>query len=152
MLQPFIPGEPRSASFLVDESGEPHLLGVCRQEMAREDGKFLYLGGRLLPEGLPDDHPAFQAVRSVTGLRGWVGIDYIQEGSAGVATVLELNPRATTSCVAILAVLEPGRVAACWLDGPLPGEPWPVAVPKVPIVFRADGTILPNSESGDKYD
>ncbi len=142
ILQPFVAGESRSASFLVDSSGDPHLLGVCRQDVECVQNRFHYGGGTLLPESLPDDHTAFAAVRSVKGLRGWVGVDYIQTEPGGSAVVLELNPRATTSCVAILAVLEPGEAASAWLDDVAEGSTWPIARPQQPLHFRADGTIL----------
>jgi len=146
VLQPFVPGEARGATFLVRRGGRAVLVGVARQEIARSGARLAYRGGTLLDEPLAADHPARLAVGSIEGLAGLVGVDYV-EGPR--ATVIEINPRPTTSCVAIVAALGPGRLASAWLassdrardDLPEPDGPWPLARPAAPLRFRADGTV-----------
>ena len=61
-----------------------------------------------------------RVVRAIPGLQGWVGIDYIDDGSS-VPIVLEVNPRPTTSLVAFLSLLDRGMLAEAWLgqyEGP----------------------------------
>ena len=52
LLQPFHEGVPMSGSFLVDAQGRPWLIGIGRQSIAIEQGRFAYRGG-VLPVALP---------------------------------------------------------------------------------------------------
>lgn len=134
LLQPFVPGEPRSASFLIGTGRPARLVAVGRQEIAVGAGRFAYLGGTILADGLADDHPARRAVAAVPGLAGLVGVDYMHDPRTGGAVVLEINPRPTTSCVGLVAALGPGRLASAWLD------PTAEATPSRACTFRADGS------------
>ena len=116
ILQPFLPGAPMSASFLIGSDGEAHLIGIGAQRIAIRDGRFEYLGGTLPVscEGSLDQ--IVPAVTSVAGLRGFVGVDFLWDLNRRHATVLEINPRPTTSYVGLSRVLGPGVLARAWLD------------------------------------
>jgi predicted ATP-grasp superfamily ATP-dependent carboligase len=116
VLQPFLSGAPMSASFLVGEAGTAHLIGIGAQRMVIRDGRFEYLGGTLpvsCPSAVAQIEPAIAAV---TGLRGFVGIDFLWDVERRQATVLEINPRPTTSYVGLSRLLGPGVLARAWLD------------------------------------
>jgi predicted ATP-grasp superfamily ATP-dependent carboligase len=86
------------------------------QRMAVRDSRFEYQGGILpasCPRALPQVLPAIQAVE---GLRGFVGVDFIWDSDRNHATILEINPRPTTSCVGLCRLLPPGHMARAWLD------------------------------------
>lgn len=117
ILQPLVPGTPLSASFLVGPTGAVRLVGVARQRIVIERGRISYQGGEVpAPRDwlVPD---VVAAVRSVAGLRGFVGVDFVYDDGARRAAVIELNPRPTTSVVGLLALLPPGRLARAWLAG-----------------------------------
>jgi predicted ATP-grasp superfamily ATP-dependent carboligase len=115
LLQPLLSSVPMSACFLVDKTGEAALVGTGRQKVVMEEGRFTYLGGRI-PASCPvGEQVAREAVHSVPGLQGFVGVDFIWEPSRGEAMVLEINPRPTTSHVGISRLLEPGTLARAWL-------------------------------------
>jgi tyramine---L-glutamate ligase len=115
LLQPFIVGEPMSASFLVSASDRPFLIGVGRQRVERRGGRFVYLGGTL-PAAFPGSlDPVQRAVASVPGLRGFVGVDFVWDELSGRLSVLEINPRLTTSFVGLRHVLPQGRLSRAWL-------------------------------------
>jgi tyramine---L-glutamate ligase len=142
LLQPFIPGEPRSVTFLIGPAGPTLLVGVARQRISLSDGRFEYLGGTLLDEGVPQDHPTRHVLKSMPGLSGLVGVDYID---ASPAIVLDVNPRPTTSCVGLVAALGQGRLASAWIDlidGLIVSATVePLARPTAPLSFLADGTM-----------
>jgi predicted ATP-grasp superfamily ATP-dependent carboligase len=115
LLQPFVPGTPMSSSFLVDDANRAWLIGMGQQRITIENGRFQYKGG-LLPRQCHDAESVLrEAVDSVPGLRGFVGVDFIWDSECGRATVLEINPRPTTSCVGLTRVLPLGHLASAWL-------------------------------------
>lgn len=115
VVQPYVPGAPMSATFLVSPTGKVRLVGVGWQETEVRGGVVHYLGGRLpAPEAYALGEP-LRAVRALTGLRGLVGVDFVREAASGVSTVLELNPRPTTSYVGLVRLLPPGALAWAWL-------------------------------------
>jgi predicted ATP-grasp superfamily ATP-dependent carboligase len=146
LLQAFVVGEARSASFITIDGQDPVLLGTGIQRIRREKGRFSYTGGIITDETLPPGHPAREAVRSVTGLAGLVGVDYIEDPSTRRPTILEINPRPTTSCVGLVRALGPGRVASTWLDfagGSVSSADLEPLIRRGTLVgFEADGTIL----------
>jgi predicted ATP-grasp superfamily ATP-dependent carboligase len=115
IVQPFVPGTAMSASFLLDQRGTPWLVAVGRQRIVRQDGSFHYRGGTLPVPRPAGFNVVEQAASSIPGLRGFVGIDFVCDASSGELTVLEINPRATTSCVGLRSVLPPGELAAAWI-------------------------------------
>ena len=106
------------------ERGTAFLLGTGRQRVAIRDGRFGYQGGRI-PVACPEaEGPAREAVESVPGLRGFVGVDFLWEPSRGEAVVLEINPRPTTSYVGLSRLMPPGHLARAWLAAcGVPGFP-----------------------------
>jgi tyramine---L-glutamate ligase len=156
VAQPFLPGRPMSASFLVDAEGHSTLLAIGRQRIEVDaEGRISYQGGTI-PAGL-DLCPAavLEAVASVVqflprpSLRGFVGVDFLLDDQ-GRATVLEINPRPTTSYVGLVRLFPPGTIAGAWLaaiEGALEGTAWPERLRLAPnspsVSFDADGTIRP---------
>jgi predicted ATP-grasp superfamily ATP-dependent carboligase len=155
VAQPYLPGEPMSASLLVDVGGNATLLAVGRQRIEVDpEGRIWYRGGTITG-GLVECPAAVEAaVASVIassrfpGLRGFVGVDFLLDAQ-GRAVVLEINPRPTTSFVGLARMLPPGTIAGAWLaaiDGPLEGTDWPArlrpARTSPAVSFDADGTIL----------
>jgi predicted ATP-grasp superfamily ATP-dependent carboligase len=130
------------------------LVAVGRQRVAVRDGVFSYDGGELpLPPGLAGGAVG-DAVLAVPGLRGVVGVDFVRDETTGETTVIEINPRPTTSYVGLVRLLPPGALARAWLaafsgdDGaddlrgmiPAGGRP--------AVAFRPDGTLLEGGNIG----
>jgi predicted ATP-grasp superfamily ATP-dependent carboligase len=137
ILQTFVPGTAASVAFLVGPGRCVSLLPAAQH--LSDDGRFRYLGGSVpLPDGLRERAVTLgrRAVEAVPGLRGYVGVDVVlgEEDS-----VIEINPRLTTSYVGLRALAKTNlaeamlRIAA--------GEE--VALRWCPGVvrFRADGTL-----------
>ena len=78
---------------------------------------------------------------------GRVWVDFVLEETSGRATVLEINPRPTTSHVALAWHLTPGVLARAWLGlvAGIPGESGRNLAEfihsRAPARFSADGTI-----------
>jgi predicted ATP-grasp superfamily ATP-dependent carboligase len=112
----YIEGESLSVSIVANRiigdaclsfSGNPPVtLAINRQEIAiLEDGSFAYLGGET-----PISHPrsaeilsTARAVAEVLGCQGYVGIDMVV---ADRISVVDVNPRITTSLVGIAACMD----------------------------------------------
>ena len=115
LIQPFVSGTPMSASFLVGPEGQSWPIGVTTQEMAIRAGRFAYLGGTC-PAPCQDALPQLKpAVDAIAGLSGFVGVDFIWNTEERHATILEINPRPTTSYVGLSRLLPPGLLARAWL-------------------------------------
>ena len=116
LLQPFHEGTPMSASFLVTENQQAWLIGLGQMRIAIRESRFVYEGG-VLPIHCPEAVSVLrQAVESVPGLRGLVGVDYLWTPDRREVTVLEINPRATTSYVGLRRLLPEGCLACAWLS------------------------------------
>ena len=149
LLQPLVRGVAHSASFLVGRDGRAHLIAAGRQHIEIREDRFCYRGGTVpvLPRGVADGPR--RAVESVAGLGGFVGVDYIWDEVAKQATVLEINPRPTTSFVGLARWLPPGTLAQAWLqvvlgiESPERCDPvFPTADPKKKVTFAADGGMM----------
>jgi predicted ATP-grasp superfamily ATP-dependent carboligase len=152
LLQPLVPGAALSASFLVGRDGSARLIAAGEQHVTLRDGRFAYRGGRVpvVPHGAGE---ARRAVESVRGLRGFVGVDYLWEGESGSATVLEINPRPTTSYVGLAHGLPAGTLARAWLElalgiAPRPSGALMFAEPDIKnsVSFTADGGMIESTE------
>ena len=112
VLQPWIIGEPRSASLIVSTLGRPHILGFGKQRIAiGADGRVSYKGGTAPIPFVEDElRMVSRVVRAFPGLRGWVGIDYVACPD-GSMVVVDVNPRPTTSIIAYRSILEAGTLA-----------------------------------------
>jgi predicted ATP-grasp superfamily ATP-dependent carboligase len=147
LVQPYLPGIPSSASFLVDRDGRARLVGVGRQRIEVDgEGRVEYHGGTIGGSIAGDLSAVEQAVHSVPGLRGFVGVDFLDDLDSG-PTVLEINPRPTTSYVGLSRMFPPGTIAGAWLDAErrLAAADWPDRFRRsrraATVTFRADGTI-----------
>jgi predicted ATP-grasp superfamily ATP-dependent carboligase len=149
LLQPYRPGVPLSASFLVGSDRRARLVGIGQQLVEVRRGRFEY-GGGTLPAAIgwePAAGELQRAVEAVPGLRGFVGVDFVWDDSSQDVTLLEINPRPTTSWVGLARLLPPGRLASAWIDvveGKNPGGADDLAGivhSQAALTFRADGTL-----------
>jgi predicted ATP-grasp superfamily ATP-dependent carboligase len=148
LLQPFLAGIPMSASFLVSPD-RAWLIGVGCQNIKILGGQFSYQGG-LIPVACDRAESTLRrAAESVVGMRGFIGIDFIWEPKLRKASVLEINPRVTTSYVGLSRLLPAGHLAAAWLascgvagyESDLLENLAGLVRRQSPICFDADGTI-----------
>jgi len=139
LLQPFIPGRPASAAFLLGPHGCLSLPAAW--QYLSTDGRFHYLGGALpLPVDLNNRAAtlARRSIESIPGLRGYVGVDLIlgaaDDGSEDYA--IEINPRLTTSYVGLRTLarfnLAEALLSVLGWTAPLPNECWGPG----PVTFR----------------
>jgi predicted ATP-grasp superfamily ATP-dependent carboligase len=101
IIQPFVEGIPASLSMLC-KAGKAYLLTCNRQKISFYDAKVEYQGG--VVNDLTDYRDVFQYLavkiaQAFSGLAGYVGVDLIVNGDD--IYVLEINPRLTTSYVAM---------------------------------------------------
>lgn len=123
IAQPFIPGAPESLSLLCRD-GEAALLSCNRQITDVIDGRFHYRG--LVVGGAEERRATYAPLaaaiaHAIPGLFGYVGVDLIATDSGPV--VLEINPRLTTSYVALkdaLGANPAAQVLALAAGGDLP--------------------------------
>ncbi len=150
VLQPYVGGQPMSASFLVDSAGRAWPIAIGEQHITRAGGQFAYHGGRIPAAAQVDERPLVAAVESVPGLRGFVGVDFIWDATRRRTTVLEINPRPTTSVVGITRLLPPGLLAAAWIGACEPEAEGAALLPRLrravdrlaPISFDPSGNVL----------
>jgi tyramine---L-glutamate ligase len=156
IMQPYLSGRSMSASYLVDGEGRAWLLGIGEQCIALHNGTFQYRGGRLPSATQVDECPLRRAVESVSGLRGFVGVDFIWDEGRQQTTVLEINPRPTTSLVGLARILPPGRLASAWIGAFEPDSPGAAQLAGLsdlvrahrPLSFDATGRFEPERGSG----
>lgn len=118
LVQPLIRGESYSMGGIIDREGIVHLLPLAEQRIDMTS-EFAYLGGRI-----PADKECSglcvlvrQAMESVPGLRGFVGVDVLlPESSPESPLIVEINPRLTTSYIGYRALCCE-NLASLWVDG-----------------------------------
>ena len=145
LVQPFVPGQAASVSFLVG----PHdrLALVPASQRLSNDGRFHYQGGRLpLDEPLRSRAVSLgrRAVEAVPGLLGYVGVDLVlaEQSHRALAqdVVVEINPRLTTSYVGLRALAD-DNMARLMLDmaegRPAPPIRWKPGT----VTFDPDGRV-----------
>jgi predicted ATP-grasp superfamily ATP-dependent carboligase len=102
VVQPWLPGEAASLSVLC-RSGEAWLLSANRQLVTKNNEGVLSYHGSVLNGMLVHwqafEHLAQQIAQVMPGLHGYVGVDVMVDGDT--VTVLEINPRLTTSYVGL---------------------------------------------------
>ncbi len=127
ILQPQVSGIAMSRAGVIDPHGRAHWLPVTTQEIQFKNptsmspkavGQIEYLGGKVLPEangcylngeGVRLDKSSIDTLldRALgtlgTGAFGWIGFDLIYEPLTQQWTIIEVNPRLTTSFVGLAA-------------------------------------------------
>lgn len=141
-LEKFIPGIATSVAFLCGPEHRVPLV-ACRQHLT-DDGRFGYLGGSLLWETELAERAvklADLALAALPGVLGYVGVDLVlgevEDGSQD--TVIEINPRLTTSYVGLRAMTH-DNLAAAMLENAAGRE----FVPEFrldPLEFSANGSV-----------
>ncbi|MGN6544574.1 MAG: ATP-grasp domain-containing protein [Aureliella sp.] len=117
IVQPWLPGLACSRSAIIDRDGGLHWLPVTRQHLSIGD-RVAYLGGRVEPE-LAARIPGLDALltRAINALGGqplgWVGVDFLydENNPEQPITVIEINPRLTTSFVGLATAGAPDLAA-----------------------------------------
>jgi predicted ATP-grasp superfamily ATP-dependent carboligase len=141
VVQPFVPGTPLSLSLLAQD-GAAWLLACNTQHLHHDNGAFAYGGG--VVGGAEVRRPALEPIAAgvaaaLPGLWGYIGVDLI-DGAEG-PTVLDVNPRLTTSYVGLAESLgvNPASLVLALRDTklsdlirPLAPRPVEVAVPGAP--------------------
>jgi predicted ATP-grasp superfamily ATP-dependent carboligase len=148
ILQPFISG--RAVSCAVLCGPREHIALPPAEQFLSTDGRFRYLGGSIpLPAPLAEraQQLALRAVRTVPGMRGYVGVDLVlgdaEDGSKDV--VIEINPRLTTSYIG-LSVLAAGNLMTATLKV-ASGEPTVLTWRSPVVTFQPDGSVSETSET-----
>jgi predicted ATP-grasp superfamily ATP-dependent carboligase len=141
IVQSYAPGKPASIAFLVGPRGCVALPPAAQRLSA--DGRFRYLGGYLpLPAALAERARRLgeRAVEAVPGLAGYVGVDLVlgraPDGSGD--SVIEINPRLTTSYVGLRALCR-ANLARAMLDGVLGVPVGKIEWHPGSVSFDADG-------------
>ena len=142
LLQPYSPGRPVSVAFLIGPNGRLGLPSV--EQHLSEDGRFRYLGGSLPLQPEPDARArnlAGRALTCVAGLRGYVGVDLILAETSDADTVVEINPRLTTSYIGYRALARNNLAVAMLMlargsDAPV------LSWHRGPVQFTSQGTVL----------
>lgn len=114
LLQEYIHGSPMSVSLLIAADGKAIEIGIATQDIGIAGQALGYIGG-----AVPQFHPegtecALRVATWLPGARGWVGVDMIADEQRRV-TVLEVNPRLTTSFVGFQRLVPLGMLARAWL-------------------------------------
>lgn len=108
LVQPWLPGVPLSRSAIVDCHGVCQWLPPLSQDFewlnpAEISGSLKYRGCRTMPD-IPEP-PIEMLQKSLASLGpqplGWIGVDLLYEPETDRWTVIEVNPRLTTSFVAL---------------------------------------------------
>ena len=124
ILQKFIRGEDVSVTLFSDgERAVP--VSLNKQDIEFKEGKGTYLGGEVPFEhslGEAALETAKRAAESIAGLKGCIGVDLVL---AEKPCVIEINPRVTTSMVALelASGLNVGEAAFESFLGELPEQP-----------------------------
>jgi len=143
IVQEYVETQPLSASFFVGADGSRVCLGVGLQDICCDGNSICYRGGALFVPWIRALDDPLEAVRSVQGLRGWVGVDFMSATKEGWWPVLEVNPRVTTSLVGLLSYYKPGAIATEWLREARGGTfQRPETIRSRGLSFLSDGTIL----------
>ena len=139
LLETYVAGQPASVAVLVADDGAT-ALPVCSQRLS-DNGGFRYLGGSLPvlgPQARRAQEVAVRAVGCIPALWGYVGVDLVLHADGTGVTVVEINPRLTTSYVGLRAALEENLMAV--LVGEVHGRfRGPKRIRR--ISFRSDGQV-----------
>jgi len=141
-IEPFVPGLPVSVSVLCGPAGNVP-LPTCEQHLST-DGSFAYLGGRLPIAPELDDRArrlALQAISALPPTVGYLGLDLVLGDSSDGSgdSIIEINPRLTTSYVGLRALSQTNLAAA--LLAVVQGLAPNLSFAQTPLEFTAAGAI-----------
>jgi hypothetical protein len=141
-VEEFCPGLPVSVALLCGPAGCVP-LAPCKQLLS-DDGRFNYLGGRLPLAPTLAERATRLALRAVNTLNkplGYLGVDLVlgNEPDGRGDTVIEINPRLTTSYIG-LRVATHGNLAGALL-AVAAGEAAALSFSDNPIEFTSDGNV-----------
>lgn len=116
-LERYVPGMPASVAVLCGPN-VPSTLWPCKQRLS-DDGRMRYLGGELpLASGLAEraGELAQRAVAVLPPTAGYVGVDLVlgRDPEGKEDSVIEINPRLTTSYVGLRAAARTNLADAMW--------------------------------------
>jgi hypothetical protein len=134
-------GTPASVAVLCGPNSR-QALPACQQKLTG-DGSFGYLGGKVpLDEPLRDraERLALSVANTLPNCRGYLGVDMVLGSSGEFDTVIELNPRMTTSYVGLRRLARSNLASA--MIAVAEGKTPDLCFDTAPIEFLADGTIL----------
>lgn len=107
LLQDYVEGISTSVSIL-SNGKETMPLSLNLQNIGLDNGRLYYNGGKVPYEHELSGEAKYMAkkvVESVDGLKGYVGVDLLLAESDDEIYVLEINPRLTTSYIALRRIL-----------------------------------------------
>jgi predicted ATP-grasp superfamily ATP-dependent carboligase len=135
-------------AFLIGPAGLQALQPAT--QLLSENGRFQFQGGTL-----PLEHDlaqravrlGSQAVRTVEGMFGYVGVDLVLGADGEGDHVIEINPRFTTSYVGLRALAKDNLMEALLriATGAAPNE---LAWRPGPVRFWPDGRVISQSGTG----
>lgn len=144
ILQEFVSGTPASVAFLCGPRAQVPLVPTFQR--LSTDGRFKYEGGELpIPSELAERaiRVASDAVRCVSGLLGYVGVDLVlgsvSDGSRDFA--IEINPRLTTSYIGLRALAN-FNIADVMLRLASGADVEPLEWKPGPVRFGPDGRVM----------
>jgi predicted ATP-grasp superfamily ATP-dependent carboligase len=143
IVQPFVPGQSASVAVLVGPKLQ--LALPAASELLSRDGRFHYLGGRIpLSEDLTSraQRLAHQAIESIPGLNGYVGVDLVLGSFADASDdwLIEINPRLTTSYIGLRALAE-SNLAQALIDVTLGRKVQALKWRPGQVQFSTDGKV-----------
>lgn len=141
IIQPIAGGIPMSVAMIVHDD-HIKLVGVAHQRIHTSAGRLKYLGGTLPVRECGAVETCARAARSVAGLRGWVGVDFVWDQTSEEVIIIEINPRVTTSYIGWRCVLEPaGTLARLLLENAGASEIQFTRRDDVNVAFTAEGAV-----------
>ena len=126
LLQDYLEGRSTSVSIL--STGKKALpMSLNLQDIKLNQDKLVYTGGKVPYEHRLSDEAkdiSKKAVESISGLKGYVGVDLLLDEANDTVHILEINPRLTTSYVALrrLSNFNLGESIINAVNGSLPSE------------------------------
>ena len=142
-IERYAPGVAASVGLVGVRGASPVALPACRQRLSA-DGRLRYLGGQTpLAPGLAEraTRLALAAAEAMPPLVGYAGVDLVlgDDPNGTLDNVIEVNPRLTTSFVALRHVVEGGVTAAMLMAAR--GESPVIRCDTRPLAFDADGAV-----------
>ena len=107
LLQDYVEGISTSVSIL-STGKEAMPLSLNLQKIGLNNGKLIYNGGKVPYKHEQSDNAKYiskKAVECINGLKGYVGVDLLLDESNNEIYILEINPRLTTSYIALRRIL-----------------------------------------------